>query len=87
MAIRQVLRSPTTVEGNLLDRIGDLTASIAKKDAALRSAKRLIAEERRSQFDSFTIAPQRGYSQMNPSERAAICRFDRALRKIKEAMR
>jgi hypothetical protein len=55
--------------------------------AALRAAKRVIADERRAQFDCFTIAPDRSYDQMCASERAAIRRFDRAIKKINEALR
>lgn len=58
-----------------------------RAEKALRAAKRVLADARREQFECFTIAPDRSYEQMNPAERAAICRFDRAIAKINEALR
>lgn len=59
---------------------------IAKMADALRYAKRVIKAERKSQFDCFTIPPNRSFEHMNNSEAAAIRRFDRALSKIDKAL-
>jgi len=56
-------------------------------EQALRAAKRVLADERRSQFECCTIPPARSYEQMDAHERRAIRRFDRVLAKINEALR
>lgn len=54
--------------------------------SALRSAKRVLAAERLSQLDSFTMSDH-NYDDMEPEERRAIERFDRAITKINDALR
>ena len=61
-------------------------AMVVQMADALRSAKRVLAAERRSQFECFTIPPDRSYDHMNNTERRAIRRFDRAIAKINEAL-
>jgi hypothetical protein len=63
------------------------SAHTARMIAALRTAKRVLAAERLSEFECFTIAPDRSYNQMNAGERAAIRRFDRAITKINAALK
>ena len=58
---------------------------IVRMADALRYVKRLISVERKSQFNSFTIPPNRSFEHMNKDEAAAIRRFDRVLAKIDEA--
>jgi glyoxylate carboligase len=53
---------------------------------ALRSARRLLIAERKSQFDCFTIPPRRSYRQMNRDERAVIVAFDKVIEKINGAL-
>ena len=66
-------------------------AAKAQMEKALRAALRLIVDERREQFRSFTLPPHRSnpetYAAMSEDERQAIRRFDRAIRKIEEALR
>lgn len=59
----------------------------AKMAEALRAAKRVLVAERKSQFESFTIPPDRSYDHMNVYERRAIRRFDQTIAKIDEALR
>jgi hypothetical protein len=59
--------------------------------AALTTARRVLADERREQFSCFVIpgtkdSPE-AYKHMNPGERAAIRRFDRAIAKIDEVLK
>jgi len=65
-------------------------ARMAEMKKALIAARRVLAAERRSQFECFTFAPHRNtpqsYAEMIPTERAAIRRFDRAIDKINEAL-
>lgn len=89
---RSPFRNPTVIESNLLDKIGDLTARLSKAESALRSAKRVLSDERREQLSCFTICGAKAtkaeyYAQMNAGERAAIRRFDRAIAKINGAIR
>lgn len=53
---------------------------------ALETARRILKSERKSQFESFTIPPDRSFDHMNKSEAAAIRRFDRAIAKIDAAL-
>lgn len=60
---------------------------IVRMASALRAARRVLVEERKLQFESFTIPPDRSFNQMNNDERRAIRRFDRAIAKINAALR
>jgi hypothetical protein len=55
--------------------------------AALRTAKRVIAEDRAELWEDFTIAPDRSFDHMNNGERAMVRRLDRALVKINAALK
>ncbi len=55
--------------------------------AALRTAKRVIAEDRKELWDDFTIEPDRSFDHMNNDERALVRRLDRALVKINAALK
>jgi hypothetical protein len=66
---------------------------ITRMAAALRSARRVIADERLEQLSCFVVGDlasyksvKEMYAAMIPPERAAIRRFDRALHKIDKAL-
>lgn len=54
---------------------------------ALKLARSLIASERDTLFDCFTVSPDRSYDQMHKKERAIIRRFDRVLEAIDRVLK
>lgn len=64
-----------------------LNRKIVELAAALRTARRVLKDERESQFECFTIPPDRSFDHMNNDEKRVIRRFDRALAKINAALR
>ena len=62
-------------------------ASKATLIAALRSARRFIAAERKFHFEWSTIPPDRSYDQMSSAERGWIKTFDLVLAKIDAALK
>ena len=61
--------------------------TIIRMAAALRSARRVLADLRREEWEGYTIPPDRSFDHMNADERRSIRRYDRVLKKINEAMR
>lgn len=55
--------------------------------SALRSARRILRDERKVMWESFTIPPDRSFNHMNSTERRDVRRFDRAIEKIEAALR
>lgn len=70
---------------------GELLQKVVRMASALAHARVVLADERKGQFECFVIHGTKdtpdAYKQMNPAERAAIRRFDRAIKKIDEALR
>lgn len=73
------------------DRERTLLSRVARCRAAIITARLVLVAERREQFACFVIAgtpdTPAAYAQMGPGERAAIRRFDRAIKTADDALR
>jgi hypothetical protein len=60
---------------------------IAELARTLRAVQRVIQDIRDSEFESYTIPPDRSFDHMNDHEKRVIRRYDRLLKKIDLALR